>query len=143
MLDYQRVQQIVAETFINAFISLLGMPHHISLSEEMGIHWTEDQPVTRQVRQQMEKDGVIKDLVGRLVSNKNSPESRHCGRYRDLSGFERDYLCLLTRVPEEYRYEGSHDFVVLIKPDIRAHPWDAIGNVYVGKIPDWLKESMQ
>ena len=118
------------------------MPHHISLLEGMGIHWTEDQPITRHVRQQMEKDGLIKDIVDRLIGDKNAPETQQSRRYRDLSGSERDYLCLLRRVPEEFRYEGSHDFVVLIKPHVATDPWDAIGHLYIGNVPDWLKESL-
>ena len=56
------------------------MPHHISLLEGMGIHWTEDQPITRHVRQQMEKDGLIKDLVDRLIGDKNAPETQQSRR---------------------------------------------------------------
>ena len=71
------------------------MSHHISLSNDMGIHWTEDQPYNRHVRQQMEKDGLIKYLVDRLVADRNSPETYQLGLYPDLSGSEQNYLCLL------------------------------------------------
>ena len=117
------------------------MSDNISLVGKVGIHWKEDQPVTRKVRQEMEMDGTIQTLVGLLLMAKNSKEIRQTNTYKGSGGVEQDYLCLVSRFPEEFRGESSPDCTVHIKPDIAEQPWDAIGDVYVYNVPRWIAEA--
>lgn len=138
-----KIALFIRGIFKNPLILLHYMSDNISLLEGMGIHWKEDQPVTRHVRQQMEKDGTIRTLVDLLLSDKNSQEARQSKSYCDSGGVEQDYLCIVSRLREEFRHSSSPDFKVHIKPDIDELPWDAIGDVYISNIPKWLKESVE
>ncbi len=114
------------------------MPHHFSHLDYGLINWTEDQPATRHVRMQMEKDGLIEEMIGKLSHSQDSVEEVR--QYNDLSGSFRDYLCVVQRYRTEIRSPNDPSFIVYIKPNGEALPWDAIGQVYIGDARKRMEE---
>ncbi|MBI2542688.1 MAG: hypothetical protein HYW24_00675 [Candidatus Aenigmarchaeota archaeon] len=112
------------------------MPDHISYLDGITIEWEEDQPVTKEVRKQMEKDGFIKNLIDRLENNGES-FAREEYEYPSINGHEK-YICQVRRYTEG-GYWNSPNYLIFINPDKANHPWDAIGNVYIGRGSDWLR----
>ncbi|MBI2575061.1 hypothetical protein HYV82_04200 [Candidatus Woesearchaeota archaeon] len=115
------------------------MPKHISHLECGLIQWIEDQPVTRHVREQMEGDGLINRLLVELERG-GQDAVREVRQYNDRSGSPHDYLCQVQRCSSETSYPNGPSFFVRIKPNMAAHPWDAIGEVYVGDARKLMEE---
>ncbi|MBI2574446.1 hypothetical protein HYV82_01020 [Candidatus Woesearchaeota archaeon] len=115
------------------------MPEHISHLECGLIQWIEDQPVIRYVREQMEGDGLINRLMVELESGRQNI-AREVRQYTDRSGSPHHYLCEVQKCSSEASYPNSPSFFVRIKPNIAAHPWDAIGEVYVGDARKLMEE---
>lgn len=116
------------------------MPEHVSHLEYGLIEWIEDQPVTRHVRKQMERDGLIKGLISKL-DNSQENTVREVRQYKkDTSASPRDYLCAVQRYIPETSYPNDPSFLIYIKPNIVAYPWDAIGQVYVDDARKLMEE---
>src|SRR3989338_3585518 len=102
------------------------MPEHISYLEYGLIVWIEDQPVTRQVRKQMEEDGLIDRMLAELEMG-GQDRARKVQQYTGRSGSPHYYLCEVQKCSSETSYPNAPSFFVKIKPNIAAYPWDAIG----------------
>ncbi len=118
------------------------MSSHISILGNIAINWVEDQPSIRPVRIRFEQDGIIRRLIDKLqgTNEQNAVESKE---YEHPKGTLHRYVCLISRYPRETGIPPPNysmpKYACNIKYEGASNPWDAIGDVYVGDIPDWLK----
>src|SRR3989338_5061002 len=117
------------------------MPHHISnLGDSLVIHWREDQPTIRTVKEQIVDSGLVRELVGRSESGIEE-EVEERGLYLNRSGEGHTYVCFLRRLPPT---KNASTEAILPKYEIsikrEGSASDAIGDVYTDGIPDWLQE---
>ena len=121
------------------------MPHHIELTVEgkLLVHWTEDQPSIRPVKDYFMQTGVVGDLVGILRADKSLQVAK---KEKELTGFLGDvfvqgqYLCAVQRWPVEQPCPSDPHFFVTIGRNDPRTPSDAVGYVYEAPFPEWLSE---
>lgn len=113
------------------------MPHHIEIvvESELLVHWTEDQPSIKAVKNHFVRNGVVSDLVSVLIAD----ESRTVARKEEtLNG--RQYMCEVKLWPVEHPNKNDPNFVIGIGYDVRNMLWDAVGYAYKSPFPGWLSE---
>ena len=112
------------------------MPQHIVNLGDMVIDWIEDQPVIRNVRKQIEQNGLIRDLINELKSSGKSQIQKN-KKYQDPSHQMKDYICLVVTYSSTESDPTNPQYRVAIRPSSNIpNEWDAIGDVYVEHFPD-------